>query len=298
MADITFSEIRTIIQRRIADASDATKVNQAINQAQREFAKRFFWPELRVRSFIQTYAAYKTGTITTDGTINVVLDSGVWPATVASQAWRLALAHNAPWYEIATRTDNENIELAEAYIGANVAGSAYIVYKTDYAMPSNCNRVESVWLHKDSESVELIDALTDEEVSDFRHYPSGPGTPTHFLPIERDGSGNKQYRIGPAIPDSVWRAEVFYRRETVDDTFEFPDRWPAIVARALAELYEEKFYDRHLRAMATYETLVASAILEERDVEQPSGRVGQDRVDLGPEMNRPLTGTWSVEDPS
>lgn len=297
-AAIDYAAARTILQKRIADASNATEVDQAIDQAQREFAKRHFWPELRVRAFFQTYAAYQTGTVATDGTTQVVLTGGVWPATVESLKWRFALSNSAPWYTAGTRDSDTVLQLAEAYIGSDETASKFIIYKSHYSMPSTVDRIEQIWIHRDSEAVELKDATTDEEVSDFRHYPDGPGTPTHFLPIEEDASGNAQILLGPATPDTAWRVEYTARRKTVDGTFEFPDRWPAVLAKASSILYENRFYERHLRALQVYETLVATAIAEDRDVEQPSGRLGDDRVNYGPEANRPLAGSWTIEDPT
>ena len=279
---LTFAQARTILQSRIADSSDATAVDQALNQAQREVARARRWPELMVRDFFNTAASYSTGTVATDGTTGVTLTGGVWPAAVASSKYRFALSISDPWYEVATRTSDTAIVLSDAYVDADQTASAYIVYKSHYSLPSAVDRVEELWLHDASRPIPLRSASTDQIVTQFLHYPSGPGVPTHYMNMERDSSGNRQILLGPATPDDVYRVEYTYRKKITDGTFVGnleESRWPIVVSRAAAILYEDEFYERSVREMARYDVLLKAEWAAENESETQSVRVGQARVD-------------------
>lgn len=301
---LTFAQARTILQSRIADSSDSTAVDQALNQAQREVARARRWPELMVRAFFNTVAAYTTGTVAvTENSTTVTLTGGTWPTAVASGTYRFALSVSDPWYGVATRSSNAIILLAQAYVQDTDASTEYIAYKSHYSLASAVDRVEELWLHEEGHAVPLINAATDAMVTDFLHYPSGPGTPTHFLPIERDSSGNHQVLLGPNTPDDVFRVEYVYRKKTTDDTFTGnldESRWPVILARAVSILYEPEFYDRHLAAQAEYERLLRQEWQRESETETQVVRVGQARYDYGSQSSYldSLMGYGKVQDPS
>jgi len=279
---LTWDDARTILQSRIADSSDDVAVDQALNLAQRKVAKARRWPELMKRAFFNTVAAYSTGTVATDGTTAVVLTGGTWPTAVATapSKYRFALSLSDPWYEITTRTDANNIVLAAAYVDDDQTASSYITYKSHYSLAADVERVEEIWVHDAGRAVALVDAATDQTVTEFLHFPGGPGTPTHFYHLERDSAGGKQILLGPETPDDVYRVEYTYQKKVVDDTFQGnldESRWPAILARASAILYEPEFYERHLTAMAEYRSLLKEEWSSEGDSTSQSLRVGQNR---------------------
>lgn len=278
---LTFAQARTILQSRIADSSNSTAVDQAINQAQREVARARRWPELMVRAFFLTVPAYETGTVAfTNGGTTWTLTGGTFPTDVATGGYRIAKSVSDPWYTIATRTDGTNVETA-AIQEATVTASTFVAYKAHYSLASAVDRVEQMWLHKDGGVVELVNAATDQEVTDFSHFPTGVGTPCAFYMMERDSSGNRQVLLGPDVPEDATRVEYVYRRKTTDDTFTGnldESRWPVILARAGAILYEPEFYDRSVAEMTRYERLLAAEWANENEVETQTVRVGQNRV--------------------
>jgi hypothetical protein len=280
---LTFAQARTILQSRIDDSSNATAVDQALNQAQREVARARRWPEMMDRAFLVTSAAYSTGTVAVDaGGTTWTLTGGVWPTDAASGRYRVSLGVSDPWYTIVTRSsDTVALTTGSAYLGSTVTASSYVAHKPHYSFPSTVDRVEEMWLHRGGHAVQLADASTDQHVTQFLHYPSGPGVPTHYLNIERDSSGNRQILLGPETPDDEYRIEYMAKRKTVDDTFSGnldESRWPVILARASAILYEPEFYDRHIEAMRVYSRLLADEWGHESETQSPGLRVGDGRV--------------------
>lgn len=298
---LTFAQARTILQSRIADSSNSTAVDQALNQAQREVARARRWPELMARTFVNTVAPYTTGTIAVaNGGTTWTLTGGTFPAALASGVYRLALSVSSPFYPVVTRTDGTHAETL-AYQDDTETAAEYIAYKSHLSLASTVDRVESMWLHRGGDAIELVNATTDQQVSDFTHYPTGVGVPTHYLMIERDGSGYRQVLLGPDTPDDVYRIEYVYRKKTTDDTFTGnldESRWPVILAKASSILYEPEFYDRHLQAEAEYERLLAKEWANESEVETQGGRVGQARVDYPTWDMSSLMGRGRVQDPT
>lgn len=302
---LTFAQSRTIIQSRIADSSDDTAVDQALNQAQREVARARRWPELMVdNTFINTESAYETGTVVaTENSTTVTLTGGVFPSTVASSKFRFALSTTDPWYEVATRTSDTEIELAENYIGDTVSGSSFIVYKSHYDLASSVDRVEAMWLHDTRRAVPLISAATDQVVTEFVHHPSGPGVPTHFYMAARTTAGTRRVLLGPNTPDDVYRIEYQYRKKITDDTFTGnldESRWPVILSRATAIMYEPEFFERSLVEMRRYKALLDQEWANENEVETQSVRIGESRMTYP--SNRSfmdnLMGYGNVQDPT
>ena len=278
---LTFEQARTILQSRIADSSNPAAVDQALNQAIREVMRARRWPEVMKRGFVNTVAAYDTGTVATDGTTSVTLATGTWPTDVASGKYRFALSHSDPWYTVATRSSGSIILLDAAYVDADQTASSYIVYKSQYSLASDVDRVEEMWLHDAGRVVDLKNAATDQMVTEFRHYPSGKGVPTHFYNMERDSSGNRQILVGPCTPDDVYRVEYTYKKKAIEDSLSSnldESRWPVVLAKASAILYEPEFYERSVASEAQYERLLAKEWSNESESETQSVVIGSARV--------------------
>lgn len=299
---MTFEQARDMIQRAIADSSDPSFVDACLNQAQKEVARAHRWPELMTRAFFNTEAAYETGTVATNGTTTITLTGGTWPSTVASSRYRFALSVSEPWYTVATRSSGSIILLDAAYVDDNETASSYIVYKSHYSLASAVDRVEEMWLHT-SGARRLLNVATDQQLTEFLHFPSGPGVPTLYYNMERDSSGNRQVLLGPETPDDVYRVEYTYKKKVTDGTFNGnldSTRWPAIVSRALALAYEPEFFERSIAAYRRYEVLLEREWAQEGETVTQNVRVGQTRVDYpgGDDYLENLMGYGRVQDPS
>lgn len=258
-----------------------------------------------MRAVVLTTAAYEGSATRTIAVVNAgttwTLTGGTFPTDIASGLYRIALSLSSPWYGVVTRTDGTHLETTgSAYQEDTETASDFIAYKSHISLASTVDRVEQMWLLEPGGPTELVNASTDEEVSDFSHLPTGVGVPTHFYSIERDASGNRQILVGPDTPDDIYRIEYVARKKTTDDSLSLDEcRWPVVLARASAILYEAEFFDRHLQAQAEYERLLAREIAAESEVETTGVRVGQSRVDF-PFMDgmEGLLGRGRVQDPS
>lgn len=300
---ITYQNAVDLIQTSIADSSDTNFVHACLDHAQQKVCRARRWPELMVdNTFFNTLAAYSTGTVAvTENSTTVTLTDGVWPTAVASSKYRFALGNSAPWYEVATRSSDTVILLKEAYIGDTATGSDYLVYQSHYDLATAVDRVEEMWLHDTSQPVALINASTDQEVTEFLHYPSGPGTPTHFYSSARTTRGTRRVQLGPETPDDVFRVEYTYRKKPTDGTFSGnldESRWPVIVSRALALAYGPEFPSRAASEYMKYQFLLKEEWGEESETETQIIRIGDTR------MRRPYTnhdrvfGRGTVKGPS
>ena len=182
-----------------------------------------------------------------------------------------------PWYTITTRTDGTHVETA-AYQGSTVTASAYIAYKSHYSMASTVDRVESIWLHDSGRAVEIANAATDGILTDWEHHPMGVGTPTRYLNIERDSSANRQILVGPVTPDAVYRLECVVMIKTTDGSLSLDNaRWPVVLSRASAILYEPEFPERAAAEMARFQILLNNEWASENEAATQSVSVGEGR---------------------
>lgn len=298
----TYEQAREQIQQAIADSSNRAFVDECLDQAERTVARARPWPELMDRKFFNTVAAYSTGTIAvTVDTTTVTLTSGTWPTALATgEAYRFALSVSDPWYKCATRTSGTSMELADNYIDDTETASSYIVYKSHYSLDSTVDRLDEIWLHDAGNAVPLINAATDEEVTEFDHYPGGPGVPTHYLSIERDSSNYRQILLGPSTPDDVYRVEYTFQKQTTDGTFTLDaSRWPVVLALAKSLAYEPEFYERSLREYARYKALLRQEWANENESGADFVRVGETRMRYpGRRSMDYFLGRGKVTDPS
>ena len=109
----------------------------AVNDAIGMIARDRQWAWYQTLSSITLQAAYTTGTITlTAGDATVTLAGGTWPAwTVYGK-----ILYDGKWITIATRTDDTGIELTNAWAEATVSGVPLILYRDEYALPTDCGR--------------------------------------------------------------------------------------------------------------------------------------------------------------
>ena len=277
---LTFAQGLTIIQARIGDASDSTADTQALNAAQRKVAKARFWPELRKRAFFNTSAAFESSSgvtvAVTNGSTTVTLTGSTWPSNI--DEYRIALSPSDPFYDVATRSSDTVILLAEAYQDDTATGQEFTAYKSIYSLASDVVSHEEFWLHEQGRAVPLIYAATSEQVSEFHHYVGGTGTPTHVMPYERGSSGNKQVYLGPETPDDVFRVEYTYKKDTTDGTLTLDDdKWPLVLELATAIRYEIEHPQRAARAMKNYRRMLDEDWAMEGDGELQEVRSGDTR---------------------
>ncbi len=303
MASPSFIQAREEVARAVADSSDPVWIDRLLNLAQKKVCRARRWPELVDRAHFSTVGAYSTGTVSvTEGDATVTLTGGTFPTAVASAGYRFSLSVSDPPYLVRTRTSGTVVELAETYKEDTDASTSYLVHKPDYALPSTVERVEEMWLLRPGEAIPLTNAATDETVTAFLHFASGPGVPCAFYMLERDAQNNRRVLLGPETPDDVYRVEYTFLRKPLDNQFEGnldDSRWPLIVSAAKAAAYEGEFYERSLAELKRYEALLIEewGVGDETTVQ--GVRVGDDRVNY-PNMGgmEGLLGRGRVVDPT
>lgn len=279
---IVFADMLSDLQRNVGDSSATTFHTRCLNVAQRKVARARRWPELIDRKFFNTEAAYSTGTVAiTVDTATVVLTGGVFPSTVASSTYRFALGNTDPWYGVSVRDSDTQVTLADNYIDATVTASSFIVYKSHYTLDATVDRIEEVWLHSSGNTVPLVNAVTDEQVTEFIHYPSGPGEPTHYYPMERDATTatTRQILLGPATPDDVYRVEYVFKKKTTDGTFSLDEsRYECVMAYAEYLAYKPKHQERSAAALRRYHVELGTEWTDEGETTDKGFIMGDTRV--------------------
>lgn len=249
-----------------------------------------------------TEASYSTGTVAvTEDSATVTLTDGTWPSTVASGKYRFSLGTSDPWYEVSSRDSGTQITLVDNYIDDTETEASFIVHKPHYSLPSAVDRVEQMWIHDQGRMIQLENAATDQHLTLFSHYHSGPGTPTHYYNMERDSSDNRQVLLGPNTPNDVFRVEYTYKKKTTDGTYSLDDsRWPIVMALARSIAYEPEFRQRAELAEAQYQRLLEREWAIESETETQHVRVGQTRINFPDHQDHisRIPGFGRVSDPT
>jgi hypothetical protein len=109
----------------------------AINDALGMIARDRQWAWFQTHGTVSLQAPYSTGTLTfTLGSANVTLATGTWPSWAASGK----ILYGGKWLRIASRTSDSVIVLQTAWVEATVAGAAYVLYRDEYTLPTDCGR--------------------------------------------------------------------------------------------------------------------------------------------------------------
>jgi hypothetical protein len=279
---ISFDQAKTIITNNLgeSDAATDTFVGQCLDMAQRDVARAHAWPEMFRRAFVNTVAAYSTGTVAvTYNSRTVTLTTGTWPSDVASAPYRFALGAGQQWYQVATRSSDSIILLSQAYVGDTDSSTTYVVYKNLLSLESDCDKVEAVFLHDGTRAVELFHVPSESWATDFGHFPSGTGVPNRYTVVERDGSGYVQIMVGPLVPDDVYRVEYVYRKAITEGTLSLSEALnDLVIYRAQAMAYERDHFQRSVAMMDRWPSMLAAEIARTGDVGGESFTIGRGRL--------------------
>jgi hypothetical protein len=113
-----------------ADAIIKSAVNDALDMLSSERQ----WSHLLRKYYIPLKGAYSTGTIAvaTGGT-DVTLTTGTWPSWAASG--KIFVGNQI--LDVATRSSNSVVTLAQAYDATAISGSTYVLYQNEYDLPDD-----------------------------------------------------------------------------------------------------------------------------------------------------------------
>jgi len=152
---LTYDDISTVVARSglglsytAANWSTQQKadINRAIDKGYSDFLRAHDWRFLKKFTTITTTDPYTTGTITlTDTDATVTLAVGTWPSWAAQGS----LYYNGREYSIASRTDDNNIELDAAWADDTVIGASYALRRVAYDLPDDFGQPNS-WFTYDA----------------------------------------------------------------------------------------------------------------------------------------------------
>jgi hypothetical protein len=112
-------------------------ITGAINDALGMIARERQWAWYQTHGTISLQAPYTTGTVAfTAGSANLTLTGGTWPSWAASGK----ILYGGKWLRIASRTSDSVIVLSNAWVESSISGQAYVLYRDEYALPTDCGR--------------------------------------------------------------------------------------------------------------------------------------------------------------
>lgn len=264
-----------------------TRAKRALNDAYIEMYARFNWRERYATDFVSMLAPYTTGTATfTQGSQAVTGLSTVW--TSGHTGMKIALAYDAPWY-IFTRTGATTGTLDRAYVEADAAASAYVLYQDRYALLSTAMSIlgREMVLHR--QGYGRIGRMSRTDGEEMYTFPSQAGIPT--LWEQHDvSSGSLRIRVYPP-PDAVFSARYGYLKKATEmsgntDEPDMQDHLRRILVegalRDLYPLFDDKAKGQEQAAL--FDALVLAAWRRHKSEEPEVGQMlGLDETQRWPE---------------
>lgn len=143
---LTLAELKAYARRQARDVTgnkaDA-EIKSAINDALKRIAYKREWPWYLTTAKLTVVANYSTGTVTTvNGDATVTLATGTWPSWVDALT---SIKIGDQFYAVASRTSDAEIELAETWSVAAVAGGTYNIFKDQYTLASDLVRFGRIY---------------------------------------------------------------------------------------------------------------------------------------------------------
>jgi hypothetical protein len=219
-------------------ADELALINMLIKKGLRQFYKppKVFddepphrWSFLSPVGSVLTSASYATGTIElVNGDATVVLTDGVWPAWAATHG---TLAVNGSRYAIASRTNDSEIELAEAWSGDSDAEASFALeHDGNYDMDDDFGGVDGHYLtHGEGAYKPDIRIVSEGEIRRLRNQSVSRGEPrlAALRPkntIVSTSSGQRFEMMFFPIPDAAYT--LYFNKivnvDMVDDTHIYP----------------------------------------------------------------------------
>lgn len=109
-------------------------IKGAVNDALDMVSSERLWPHLLRKGYLALHGSYSTGTITiTNGSANVVLATGTWPAWAASGKI-LVLGQII---DVNTRTSGTTVTMADVWGADTITDASYVLYQNEYDLPDD-----------------------------------------------------------------------------------------------------------------------------------------------------------------
>jgi hypothetical protein len=109
-------------------------IKGAVNDALDMVSSERLWPHLLRKGYLALHAPYSTGTITiTNGAATITTVTGVWPSWAASGK----IFVNNQIIDVATRTSDTVLTMADTWEAATITTATYVLYQNEYDLPDD-----------------------------------------------------------------------------------------------------------------------------------------------------------------
>lgn len=232
MANLTFSDLENEVYAHTGldstDSTNTTNVDRWLNYCQQDLCTRWPWKFMESRESIVTVADYTTGTVSVNsGSATVTGVGTAFTSTHANLQYWIQFSGSNDWYQITARASGLSITIEQAYQGtSNLSGSAYIVRKKYYSLPSTCDRIVDVINQGTPLKLVQVDPRTADDI-----YPNPQSTNTSYgyLMWGIDSSGNIQIIPFP-FPSDARVFELKTIKRPVDGAISIPNKYAHIIA--------------------------------------------------------------------
>jgi len=170
------------------------RIAVAIKKGYSDFLREYDWTFLTAYDNLTTTTPYSTGTITvTNDDATVTLATGTWPSWAAQGV----LVYGGTEYEVASRTDNADIELADAFQGTTAAGESYELRRLAYDLPDDFGQPQSFMAYSGEYGRRELVRTSPAEISRLRTTYTDTSYPDRYAirPKAFAGTATQTYEL-------------------------------------------------------------------------------------------------------
>jgi hypothetical protein len=114
-----------------------TEAMARIAEGYRSLNGEYRWPWLIAHTVITTEASFTDGTVSVTNNSVVITPTGAWDTTWKHR--RIMISGRSEVYGLTYNTGTSQWNLSQAWPGDNGSGLSYTVFRSEYAMPADCD---------------------------------------------------------------------------------------------------------------------------------------------------------------
>jgi hypothetical protein len=136
---VTYGELRFRLTKAFPGV-DADLIDGWIQDTYADVLAELSWSRQQKQAILQTVAPYETGTVeVTEGSASITGTGTVWTAAMTGRQFHVVGRNESYTF---TRASDTTATLDRAYEGDTAATASYEIFKSTYALPSNCRLLE------------------------------------------------------------------------------------------------------------------------------------------------------------
>lgn len=210
MANSKALVILAAVRRRLGQDIPIRDPYGILNVVSMDILSRLDYLPLWTVAILRTVAPYDDGTASVNITSKTVAGVGTtWTDAMVGRKFKFD--NDTAYYRIASRTNDTELKLEEAYAGdENASGEDYVIFQDEYSLASDFDGL--VTYIKDLKNDKILDQrsiLYGDAVYDMS---VTAGSPDFAVMIRQDSSGYYQVRLQPS-PNAVEIYEYRYRKK-------------------------------------------------------------------------------------